>query len=62
MAKRRDEHKEQTIQRIARETLRLKTLEQRGRDDLDFHALGVAQLRRALARAYEAGREAGRSF
>ena len=56
MAKRQQKHKEQTIQRIARDILWLETLEERGRDHLDFHEIGVGQLRQALEQAYEAGR------
>ena len=56
MAKRHEKQKEQTIQRIVREVLWLQTLEQRGRDHLDFHEVSIWQIRRALEQAYEAGR------
>ena len=45
-----------TLARIARETLRVSTLQPRHRDALDFHDLGVGSIREALERAYEAGR------
>jgi hypothetical protein len=47
-----------TIERIAREILGLDTLEVRNRDRLDFHELGVCQIRDALDAAFEAGRKA----
>ena len=47
------------IEGIAREVLGLETLEERNRDRLDFHDLGVAGIRKALEAAYEAGRKAG---
>ncbi|MEX0652548.1 MAG: hypothetical protein WD534_11230 [Phycisphaeraceae bacterium] len=50
---------QQAIERIARETLNVATLDTRGRDQLDFHDLSVWQLRQALEQAYEAGRAAG---
>ena len=50
---------QKAIDRIAREVLDLETLEPRGRDHLDFHVLGVWEIRRALMTAYEAGRAAG---
>lgn len=43
----------------ARQRLGLETLETRGRDALDFHNLGVAALRDALAAAFDAGLAAG---
>ena len=50
---------QQTLERIARETLNVATLETRGRDQLDFHDISVWQIRQALEQAYEAGRAAG---
>ena len=44
-----------TINRIAREILRLETLEQRKSDSLDFHDLYISQIKRALEAAYLAG-------
>lgn len=43
---------------IARDVLRLETLETRKSDGLDFHDLAVWSLKDALERAYEAGRRA----
>lgn len=40
---------------IAREHLFIETLEERRRDHLDFHDVGVVGLKKALAAAYEAG-------
>ncbi|MEX0655307.1 MAG: hypothetical protein WD534_04275 [Phycisphaeraceae bacterium] len=60
MPQRDEQHREQTVQRIAREVLDLETLEARGRDHLDFPEVGVWQIRQALEQAYEAGRAAGR--
>lgn len=58
--------REDTVNRIAREVLKLPTLERRNRDSLDFHALSVWQIRAALTAAYKAGarkpREALRSM
>ncbi|MGE4160021.1 MAG: hypothetical protein AB7F75_13095 [Planctomycetota bacterium] len=45
------------IQKIAHEILGLETLEDRNRDCLDFHDLGVSTIRQALEAAYEAGRQ-----
>ena len=42
---------------IARTHLGLDTLTPRGRDQLDFHSLGVANIRQALEAAYRAGRD-----
>jgi len=46
---------------IAKTYLFLETLETRGRDSLDCHELGVAQIKLALTRAYEAGLSAGKN-
>ena len=43
------------LNQIARETLRLETLETRKSDSLDFHDLPVWMLREALKAAFEAG-------
>jgi hypothetical protein len=45
------------LRRIAADLLGIETLEVRGSDGLDFHEVGVAAVREALAAAYEAGRE-----
>ena len=43
------------IASIAREELGIRTLDLRGRDDLDFHDLHVGRIERALMRAYQEG-------
>lgn len=43
------------IEQIAKDILGLETLEDRRSDRLDFHELGVGQLREALQAAYRAG-------
>jgi hypothetical protein len=48
-----------TLVAIARQHLRLDTLEPRGADSLDVHEIGVAALRSALQAAYRAGLAAG---
>jgi len=50
--------RENTISRIARESLGIETLETRHMDSLDFHDLAVANVKHALEQAYEAGRKA----
>ena len=45
---------------IAREVLRIETLETRNSDGLDFHEVSVWGLRDALRLAYEAGAKAAR--
>lgn len=47
------------IRTIARRELGVETLEPRHADSLDFHTLSVWELKRALERVYEAGRNAG---
>ncbi|MEQ8850154.1 MAG: hypothetical protein RIB32_00050 [Phycisphaerales bacterium] len=47
-----------TINRIARETLGLETLDACNMDSLDFHEHAVWSVKEALERAYEAGRKA----
>ena len=42
---------------IAKEELDLETLEARGWDTWDFHEHGVLNIRDALRKAYEAGRQ-----
>lgn len=46
----------EAVERIARKTLRLRTLEERKSDSLDFHELGVLSIRDALEQAFDAGR------
>ena len=53
-------YKAAAIEKIARETLGLETLEPRRRDSLDFHELSVWQIADALAAAFEAGRQTSR--
>ncbi len=52
----RKERVNQLLERIARDNLRIPTLGERKSDSLDFHDLGVWQIKKALAAAYEAGR------
>lgn len=47
-----------TIEKIAREILRLETLETRKSDSLDFHDMAVWTIRDALEAAYNAGKDA----
>jgi len=51
-----DDTRDATLARIAREHLRIETLDLRNRDSLDFHDLGVGSIRDALRAAYDAGR------
>ena len=46
----------QTFEKIAQDVLGLETLETRNADSLDFHDLAVWQIREALERAYQAGK------
>ncbi len=46
---------DQILEGIAKTELRIPTLQERKSDRLDFHEVGVWDLRRALAAAYEAG-------
>ena len=43
------------IATIAREELGIRTLDIRGRDELDFHDVHVGRIERALTRAFRAG-------
>ena len=47
--------KHELFTQIAREHLLIETLEQRNRDSLDFHDVGVVGVRQALDAAYRAG-------
>lgn len=51
---------EKTIERIARDILRIETLETRKSDSLDFHDVAVWSIKDALEAAYRAGQEAAR--
>lgn len=53
-------YKAAVIETIARDTLGIETLEERKRDGLDFHELAVWQIEKALAAAFEAGRQTSR--
>ncbi len=50
---------DQAVRDVAREHLKLKTLDARKSDNLDFHELSVWDIKRALEAAYCAGYEAG---
>lgn len=49
---------DQTIARIARDVLRIETLETRKSDSLDFHEVAVWSVKEALEAAYRAGEAA----
>ena len=51
---------EKEIARIAKETLRIETLERRNSDSLDFHDCSVWGIKEALEAAYKAGLAAGK--
>lgn len=51
----------ETIKRIARDILRLETLEERKSDSLDFHDMAVWTIKEALEAAYDAGVKAGKA-
>lgn len=51
---------EQEIADIARRILRIKTLETRNSDSLDFHEMAVWTIQEALDAAYKAGRRSAR--
>jgi hypothetical protein len=46
-----------TLEKVARETLGLETLEPRHSDRLDFHDLSVWQIQKALQAAFAAGQQ-----
>lgn len=52
--------RDREVERIAREYLRLDTLQERKSDRLDFSEQSVWGLKAALERAYEAGRDSAR--
>ena len=54
----RERETKETIEAIALKCLRLRTLETRNSDDLDFHEHAVWQIREALNAAFAAGVEA----
>lgn len=49
------------IEKIARETMDVETLQTRMRDGLDFYDMAVWNIRKGLIAAYEAGKEAAQS-
>lgn len=51
---------EKNIEQIARDILRIETLETRKSDSLDFHDVAVWSIKEALEAAYRAGQEAAR--
>lgn len=51
------DQRQERIAKIARDILGLETLEARNHDALDFHELGVWQIKKALDAAYQAGRQ-----
>ncbi|GEL75744.1 DUF6900 domain-containing protein [Myxococcus virescens] len=52
---------EETLERIARETLNIETLKTRSSDSLDLHDVAVWRLKGALEAAYQAGLSAATS-
>lgn len=48
------------IERIAKEILHLETLETRHGDEFDFHDCAVWNIKEALERAYQLGKEQGK--
>ncbi|HEY3325048.1 MAG TPA: hypothetical protein VGP72_31635 [Planctomycetota bacterium] len=58
MTKREQNRMAKEIAKIARETLRLETLEARNSDRLDFHEQAVWSIKDALVAAYRAGQNA----
>lgn len=49
-----------TISTLARDVLGIPSLDEQGRDSLDFHEVSVVAVRAALAAAYIAGKQAPR--
>ena len=54
--------REKAIAKIAKDSLGLETIETRNSDSLDFHELGVWQIKEALELAYKAGQNANDSI
>jgi hypothetical protein len=52
---------DKTLEEIAGKILGIETLQTRNSDHLDFHDLAVWEVAKALALAYQAGIEKGRS-
>lgn len=57
MTKRQEEKINALLTEIAKEELLVETLEKRWSDNLDFYDVSVWGIKRALERAYEAGRQ-----
>jgi hypothetical protein len=57
MTKRQEEKINALLTEIAKEELLVETLETRWSDNLDFYDVSVWGIKRALERAYEAGRQ-----
>lgn len=57
MTKRQEEKLNALLTEIAKEELFVETLEKRWSDNLDFYDVSVWGIKRALERAYEAGRQ-----
>ncbi|WAX25204.1 hypothetical protein YS214_GM000023 [Streptococcus phage YS214] len=57
MTKRQEEKLNALLTEIAKEELLVETLEKRWSDNLDFYDVSVWGIKRALERAYEAGRQ-----
>lgn len=57
MTKRQHEKLNALLTEIAKEELFVETLEKRWSDNLDFYDVSVWGIKRALERAYEAGRQ-----
>ncbi len=57
MTKRQQEKLNALLTEIAKEELQVETLEKRWSDNLDFYDVSVWGIKRALERAYEAGRQ-----
>ncbi|WAX25039.1 hypothetical protein YS771_GM000030 [Streptococcus phage YS771] len=57
MTKRQQEKLNALLTEIAKEELFVETLEKRWSDNLDFYDVSVWGIKRALERAYEAGRQ-----
>ena len=57
MTKRQQEKLNTLLTEIAKEELLVETLENRWSDNLDFYDVSVWGIKRALERAYEAGRQ-----
>jgi len=49
----------ESVERIGKQTLGLPTMKTRNSDGLDFHDLSVWQIREALNQAYDDGYDAG---